>query len=120
MAFKNQTFAATAGSVRFEGTASDNISLGRLELKLRSQTSGRWVDAAGRFVDQAATIPVPLVKSSARLARWSYSFTPPASDSYLATIALFDQAGNVDRRNIAFAYRPGLPASPSRAPSPRC
>lgn len=105
--FKNQTFA-TAGSVRFEGTASDNTSLGRLELTLRSQTNGRWVDAAGRFVDQASTIPVSLVKSSARLARWSYSFIPPAADSYLATISLFDQAGNVDRRDIPFAYRPGL------------
>lgn len=105
--FKNQTFA-TAGSVRFEGTASDNVSLGRLELTLRSQTSGRWVDATGKLVDHAATITVPLVRSSPRLARWSYSFIPPASDNYQATMTLFDQAGNVDRRSTPIAYRPGL------------
>ena len=102
--FKNQTFA-TAGSVRFEGTASDNVSLGRLELTLRSQTSGRWVDATGKFVDHAATITVPLVRSSPRLARWSYSFIPPASDNYQATIA--QSRGFLDAWGL-FAYAAGV------------
>ena len=36
---------------------------------------------------------MPLVRSSPRLARWSYSFIPPASDNYQATTAAcFDLA----------------------------
>ncbi len=88
----NQVFGA--GTITFEGDATDNVGVDQVRVAIRNVDTQQWWTGTGW--GGWTTFPADLGSPGAGATTWSYDWAPPGSGQYALWIRADDTSGNQD------------------------